>query len=293
MLSDYLKDIYGKKLHKLILSSGMTCPNRDGKCGDKGCIFCSSSGSGEFAQDAKLTIAEQIEKAKKQVPISDEYIAYFQSFTNTYASAEKIEALYTPVVLRGDIAVLSIATRPDCLSAEIIEVLQRLNKIKPVWIELGLQTIHENTAEFIRRGYTLNVYTDAVQKLRNAGITVITHLILGLPGESKEDMIKSAAYAGKMSDGIKFHSLYVSKNTDIADLYNDNKIALLSKEDYIDILCECIRVTPSTVVIHRLTGDPDKSSLVAPLWSQNKVKLLSDINNAFYDRNIVQGEKST
>lgn len=290
MLSDYLKEKYGTKLYKLTLSSGMTCPNRDGKCGTGGCIFCNESGAGEFAQSVDLSIEEQIDNAKKNAPESDKYIAYFQSFSNTYAQADKIEELYMPVVLRNDIAVLSIATRPDCLDDDIVNVLSRLNKIRPVWVELGLQTIHESTADFIRRGYKLNVYTEAVKKLNKAKIKVITHLILGLPNETKEDMVNSAAFAGRYSDGLKFHSLYVSKGTALADLYNHNKINLITKDDYIDILCDCIRVIPDNTVIHRLTGDPDKRTLVAPLWTSDKIKLLRDIHNAFYDRNIIQGE---
>lgn len=290
MLSDYLKEKYGTKLYKLTLSSGMTCPNRDGKCGTGGCIFCNESGAGEFAQSVDLSIEEQIDNAKKNAPESDKYIAYFQSFSNTYAQADKIEELYMPVVLRNDIAVLSIATRPDCLDDDIVNVLSRLNKIRPVWVELGLQTIHESTADFIRRGYKLNVYTEAVKKLNKAMIKVITHLILGLPNETKEDMVNSAAFAGRYSDGLKFHSLYVSKGTALADLYNHNKINLITKDDYIDILCDCIRVIPDNTVIHRLTGDPDKRTLVAPLWTSDKIKLLRDIHNAFYDRNIIQGE---
>lgn len=294
MLSDYLKEKYKNKLYKLILSSGFTCPNRDGTCGNRGCIFCNELGSGEFSQSSKLTIPEQIENAKNSVPSPlGKYIAYFQSFSNTYATTDKIEALYTPVVLRKDIAVLSIATRPDCLSDDIISVLSKLNKIKPIWVELGLQTMHEKTAIFIRRGYPLSIYENAVVKLKKAGITVITHLILGLPGESKEDMIESALFAAKMSDGIKYHSLYISKNTDLEELYNKGSIKLLTSDEYIDILCECIRVTPKNVIIHRLTGDPDKRTLIAPKWSADKIKLLREINNAFYDRNVIQGEKNT
>ena len=293
MLSDYLKNTFGKKIHKLVLSTGMTCPNRDGTCGDKGCIFCSDSGSGEFAQDSRLPIIEQIENAKKNVPVSDKYIAYFQNFSNTYSSAEKIEELYSPIVKRDDIAVLSIATRPDCLPDDTIEVLSRLNKIKPVWIELGLQTIHEKTAAFIRRGYPLQTYTDVVKKLKNENITIITHLILGLPDETKSDMVESARFVGKITDGIKFHSLYITEGTDLANLYKSGSIKLLTKEEYIDTLCECIRGLHKNVVIHRLTGDPDKKCLVAPMWTKDKVKLLKKISDAFYDRNIVQGESLT
>ena len=291
ILSDYLKETFGEKLYKLTLSSGMTCPNRDGTCGNKGCIFCSDKGAGEFSQSSALTITQQIENAKNITPtISGRYIAYFQSFTNTYAPIEQIKELYSPIVRREDIAILSIATRPDCLSDEIINFLSELNQIKPVWIELGLQTSNEETARFIRRGYPLDVYKQTALKLKRAGIKVITHLILGLPQETKQDMIASAKLAGEMSDGIKFHNLYVTKGTDLAALYNDGEIKLLSKEEYIDVLCECIRVIPKNIVIHRLTGDADKKDLIAPIWSADKIHLLREINNAFYDRNINQGE---
>lgn len=291
MLSDYLKKFYGEKLYKLSLSSGMTCPNRDGTCGEKGCIFCSSKGSGEFTQDSSLSTSEQIEKAKLNTPTkSGKYIAYFQSFTNTYSTPDKIKELYTPVINRDDIAILSIATRPDCLSDDIIEVLSELNKIKPIWIELGLQTTNDKTADFIRRGYPLSAYAEAVTKLRSEDIAVITHLILGLPGENKEDMLSSARFAGNMSDGIKFHMLYITEDSDLADLYKQKQIDLLSRDEYIDILCDCIRVIPKNVVIHRMTGDADKNKLLAPKWSAGKIRLLREINNALYDRDITQGE---
>lgn len=292
MLSDYLKDKFGNKLYKLILSSGYTCPNRDGKCGTCGCIFCNEKGSGEFAEDKNLSIDEQIESAKKKVPAEfNKYIAYFQSFTNTYASIDKLKLLYTPIVNREDIAILAIATRPDCLDDDVIEFLKELNKIKPVWIELGLQTSNDTTAKIIRRGYETSIYVDAVKKLREASITVITHQILGLPYETKEDMVTTSGFIGKYSDGIKFHNLYITDGTDIAELYKQGKIELLSKDEYIDILCECVRSIPKDTVIHRLTGDPDKNTLIAPLWCKDKITLLRDIKNAFYDRDVIQGEK--
>lgn len=293
MLSDYLKEQYGTKIYKLLLSGGMTCPNRDGKCGVGGCIFCSSGGSGEFSQDSRLTVDEQIEREKEKLKDksrSDKYIAYFQAFSNTYAPVEYLRELYIPIVMRDDIAVLSIATRPDCLSDEIIDLLIELNKIKPVWVELGLQTKNEKTAEFINRGYKNEVYEIAVEKLKRAKINVITHLILGLPYETKEDMIDSARYAGLHSDGIKFHLLYVVKDTILANLYEKGEFELITMDEYIDILCDCIRSIPAEVVIHRLTGDPDKSSLIAPLWSADKVKVLREIHNAIYDKNVIQGE---
>ena len=293
MLSDFLKEQYGTKLYKLLLSGGMTCPNRDGKCGFGGCIFCSSGGSGEFSQDSALSVDDQIEREKEKLKDKSKcakYIAYFQAFSNTYASVEYLQKLYTPVVMRDDIAILSIATRPDCLSDEIIDLLIELNKIKPVWVELGLQTSNENTAEFINRGYKNEVYEIAVEKLKRARINVITHLILGLPYENKEDMIASAKYAGLYSDGIKFHLLYVVKGTVVADLYEKGEFELITMDEYLDILCDCIRSIPDSVVVHRLTGDPDKTSLIAPLWSADKVKVLREIHNAMYDKNVIQGE---
>lgn len=249
-LSDYLKKIYGKKLTKLVLSGGMTCPNRDGTCGTKGCIFCSSGGSGEFAQDATLSVNDQIENAKQkltQESTDEQYIAYFQPFTNTYQSVSYLRKLYEPVVNRDDIAVLSIATRPDCLSDETVDLLAYLNKIKPVWVELGLQTIHDSTALKINRGYPLSVYIDAVSKLKAKGINVITHLILGLPGESKVQMVESARLVGGFTDGVKFHLLYVAKDTQLEDMYRRNEYTPLCRDEYIDILCDCIRVTPENV----------------------------------------------
>lgn len=293
MLSDYLKEQYGTKLHKLLLSGGMTCPNRDGTCGNGGCIFCSSGGSGEFSQNSILPVEQQIENeiAKlKGKSKTEKFIAYFQAFSNTYQSSDYLRKLYTPVVMRDDVAVLSIATRPDCLPDETIKLLSELNLVKPVWVELGLQTINPATADFIRRGYELSVYDEAVRKLKGAGIKVITHLILGLPNETKEEMIASAKYAGRCSDGIKFHMLYVLKDTVLGDLYKANEIKLLSQEEYIDILCDCIRSIPNSVVIHRLTGDAKKSALIAPAWSANKHKVLREIHNAFYDKNVTQGE---
>ncbi len=293
MLSDYLKGEFGEKYYRLSLNGGMTCPNRDGTCGTKGCLFCGEKGAGEFTPDIRLTLDEQIESAKRFVADknkTDKYIAYFQAYSNTYAPIGYLRELYYTVINREDIAVLSIATRPDCLSDEVVDLLRDLNKIKPVWVELGLQTSNEKTAKLIRRGYTNEVYLKAVEDLHQAGVKVITHIILGLPFEQKEDMINSARFAGKISDGIKFHMLYVTEDTDLAELYYLEQLRLIDREEYIDILCKCIRVIPPEVVIHRLTGDPEKSKLIAPLWTAHKKKVLKEIHNAFKDRNIVQGE---
>lgn len=293
MLSDYLKDLFGEKLYRISLDGGMTCPNRDGTCGNDGCIFCTEKGSGEFTPDKLLSLNEQIEFSKELVAHktnSDKFIAYFQAFSNTYAPIEYLRRLYFEVISRDDIAVLSIATRPDCINDDVVFLLKELVKIKPVWIELGLQTSNEKTARFIRRGYPNNCYENAVYRLKATGCNVITHIILGLPGESKKDMINTSMYVGNLSDGVKFHMLYVAKNTDLSRLYDSGGFELLSRDEYIDILCECIRVIPKTTVIHRLTGDCEKSQLIAPLWTADKKKVLREIQNAFVDRDIKQGE---
>lgn len=293
MLSDYLKLNFGEKLYRISLDGGMTCPNRDGTCGDRGCIFCSEKGSGEFTPDKYLSLSKQIEAGKALVAHktkSDKYIAYFQSFSNTYAPIEYLSNLYLEIIKREDVAALSIATRPDCINEDVIVLLEELQKIKPVWVELGLQTSNEITAKYIRRGYTNDIYEKAARELKKIGCKVITHIILGLPYETKKDMINTARYSGFFSDGVKFHMLYVSKDTDLARLYENNTFSLLSCDEYIDILCECIRVIPQSTVIHRLTGDGEKSKLIAPLWTLNKKKVLREINNAFIDRNITQGE---
>ena len=272
----------------------MTCPNRDGKLGDRGCIFCSSGGSGEFSADKRLSITEQIADAKRRIQSKTnckKFIAYFQPFTNTYADVEYLRSIFYEAVAPDEIAALSIATRPDCLGDDVLALLDELNKIKPVWVELGLQTVHKETADYIRRGYELDVYDKAVADLKNIGVYVITHIILGLPYESREMMIKSAVYAGERSDGIKLQLLHVLKGTDLLDEYNRGRFETLSLEEYADILCECIERLPKDVSIHRLTGDGDKKLLVSPLWSADKKRVLNTINKAFKERDVVQGRK--
>ena len=293
-LNEYLLKTFGEKVYKISLNGGMTCPNRDGKLGDRGCIFCSSGGSGEFSADKRLSITEQIEDAKRRIQSKTnckKFIAYFQPFTNTYADVEYLRRIFHEAVAPDEIAALSIATRPDCLGDDVLALLDELNKIKPVWVELGLQTVHKATADYIRRGYELDVYDKAVADLKNIGVYVITHIILGLPYESREMMIKSAVYAGERSDGIKLQLLHVLKGTDLLDEYNRGRFETLSLEDYSDILCECIERLPSGVSIHRLTGDGDKKLLVSPLWSADKKRVLNTINKAFKERDVVQGSK--
>lgn len=322
-LNDYLKTEYGRKLYKLSLSSGCSCPNRDGKCGIGGCIFCSEGGSGDFASLALTPVSQQIEEAKARVagkfkPHKNtsaaeteslpSYIAYFQSFTNTYGDPEKLRSIFMEAISHPDIAILSVGTRPDCLQAEILELLAELNQIKPVWVELGLQTMHEKTASFINRCYPLSVYEEAVKNLNALGIKVVTHLILGLPTgevkaipaneigddasgenriqesgliESQEEILESLRYVIKTGSwGIKLQLLHVLKNTRLADYYSQTHFHTYSLEEYCDLLLKCLAEIPKDMVVHRITGDGPKKLLIAPLWSGDKKRVLNTINAA-------------
>ncbi|MCR4777969.1 MAG: TIGR01212 family radical SAM protein [Lachnospiraceae bacterium] len=287
LLNTYLKETFGCKVYKIALNGGFTCPNRDGKIDSRGCIFCSAGGSGDFAESSELSVTEQIEAGKKRLQgkIKDgKYIAYFQAFTNTYGPADKLQRLFTEAINHPDVASLSIATRPDCLPLEVLALLSELNKIKPVWVELGLQTINEESAKYIRRGYPLSVYDKAVKDLKDIGINVITHVILGLPGESKEDMLDTVRYVCKSgTDGIKLQLLHVLKGTDLEKDYLAGKFAVLSEDEYVDIIEKCLKIIPPDVVIHRLTGDGDKKILVAPLWSGDKKHVINRINAIIKD----------
>ncbi|WP_308618014.1 TIGR01212 family radical SAM protein [uncultured Eubacterium sp.] len=285
-LNNYLKERFGEKVYKIALNGGFTCPNRDGKIGTRGCIFCSKGGSGDFAESPDLTITEQIDNGKKRLEKkikNGKYIAYFQAFTNTYAPVEKLRAIYTEAIIHPDIVALSIGTRPDCLGDDVLALLDELNKIKPIFVELGLQTINENTARYIRRGYTLEVYDKAVADLHKIGINVVTHIILGLPGESKNDMLKSVEYACKVTDGIKLQLLHILKGTDLAKDYEQGKFEVLTLEQYTEIIKECVQIIPENVVVHRLTGDGAKKDLIAPLWSADKKTVLNTISRALKD----------
>lgn len=280
-LNQYLKNRFGTKVYKIALDGGFTCPNRDGTLGTRGCIFCSKGGSGDFAESRELSIYDQIEQGKRKVAskIKDgKYIAYFQAFTNTYASVDRLESLYMQAIEHEDIVALSIGTRPDCLGEDVIELLERLNKIKPIFVELGLQTIHENTAKYIRRGYELSVYDDAVRRLHKAGLNVVTHLIIGLPNETKNDILKSVEYVCRVTDGIKLQLLHILKGTDLEAQYNAGKIKTLTLDEYCDIICDCIKIIPKNVVVHRLTGDGAKKDLIAPSWSADKKNVLNTLN---------------
>ena len=293
-LNRYLRETFGEKVYKLALDGGMTCPNRDGTLGTGGCIFCSAGGSGDFAEGRCASVAEQIEKARARVRKKTDaakFIAYFQSYTNTYAPVEYLEALFSEAMAQECVVALSIGTRPDCLPDEVIALLSRLNRIKPVWVELGLQTIHEETARYIRRGYPLSVYEDALVRLKAAGITVITHVILGLPGESREMMLRTIDYLGgeHRPDGVKLQLLHVLEGTDLATDWRAGKFACMEMEEYFDLLCECLERLPADMVIHRLTGDGPKRSLLAPLWTADKKRVLNELNRTLENRKISQG----
>ncbi|MBQ9460857.1 MAG: TIGR01212 family radical SAM protein [Clostridia bacterium] len=288
-----LKKTFGRKLYKLSLNGGMTCPNRDGTVSTGGCIFCSEGGSGEFAQSCLESTDIQIEKAKALVKNKSDgsgYIAYFQAFTNTYAPVNRLRELFMPVIERDDIDVLSIATRPDCLEDDKLKLLEELVRIKPVWVELGLQTIHEESARFINRGYELPCFDRAVRELKSIGVNVIVHTIIGLPGENAGDMISSAKYVSDIgADGIKLQLLHILRGTRLAELYEAGKVTVLSEDEYTDIIARIIGSIRPDIVIHRLTGDGDKRLLIAPLWSGNKLHVLNSINHRLKEKNIIQG----
>lgn len=289
-LNDRLREQYGTKVYKLALSSGCSCPNRDGTLGERGCIFCDGAGAFAASGDITLQIAEAKTRVAAKAGSEAKYIAYFQSFTNTYGSVERLRELYFAAIEPDEIVALSIATRPDCLSFEILNLLEELNQKKPVWVELGLQTIHEKTAQYIRRGYELPVYEDAVRLLRERGITVVTHQILGLPGETVDMMLQTAEYIGQSgANGVKFHLLHVLRETDLATDWEVGLFQTMSLETYIEVLEECVRRVPREMVIHRLTGDGAKKDLLAPLWSGDKKRVLNAIHKAFLRDDVEQG----
>ena len=281
-LNEYLKKEFGTKVYKLALSAATTCPNRDGTVGKGGCIFCGADGSGSLAAPVTMSVTEQIEIAKARIKTkihAEKFIAYFQSFTNTYAPIDYLERVFFEANSHPQVVVLSIATRPDCLPIEVLELLNRLNRIKPVWVELGLQTIHVETAKYIRRGYPLSCYASAVENLNKIGVKVITHMIIGLPFETEEMMVKTAEYIGKSgAQGIKFQLLHVLQGTDLEKDYLAGKFRCLTLEEYTNILIKCLKVLPDGMVVHRITGDGDKKKLTAPLWSGGIKKVLHYIN---------------
>ena len=288
-LSDYYRRRFGCKVYKLAIDGGFTCPNRDGTVGFGGCTFCAGDGSGTFAEGQCATVAEQLEQAKLRVRNkvrNGKYIAYFQSFTNTYAPVEQLEALFCEAIEPEDIVGLSIGTRPDCLPRETVELLARIHKIKPVWVELGLQTIHNETAKAFNRGYETAVYYDAVQRLKAAGVEVVTHIILGLPGETREMMLqttRAAVDAG--TDGVKFHLLHVLKGTVLEKDYHNGMFDCLTLAEYAEILKDCLSILPANTVVHRITGDGAKKDLIAPLWSADKKRVLNYLRQYLNNEN--------
>ena len=291
MLSDHYRETFGCKVYKLSLNGGFSCPNRDGTLGTGGCIFC--TGSGEFAEGGPEPIALQLERAKQRVSAKNKngkYIAYFQAFTNTYAPVERLRQLYYQAIAPEDIVGLVIGTRPDCLGSEVVGLLAEVNRKKPVSVELGLQTIHEETARYLRRGYEAGVYFDAVWRLKAAGIEVVTHIILGLPGETPEMMVettRAAVQAG--TDGVKFHLLHVLRGTDLEKEYSSGKVRCLTMEEYGGILKQCIAVLPEETVVHRITGDGAKKDLIAPLWSADKKRVLNYLHQVLEERPTTVG----
>ncbi len=278
-LSQHYREKFGCKIYKLAIDAGFSCPNRDGTLGYGGCTFCSAAGGGDFAEQAAPSIREQLEKAKRRVAFKNKngkYIAYFQSFTNTYAPTEKLEQLYLQAMEPEDIVGIAIGTRPDCLCDETVALLKSLNRIKPVSVELGLQTVHDKTANAFNRGYRTAVYFDAVHRLKEAGIEVVTHIILGLPGETVDMMVqttKEVIAAG--CDGVKFHLLHILKGTQMEKDYLAGQIRCMTKEEYAAALKACLAQLPPSVTVHRITGDGAKKDLLAPLWSADKKEVLT------------------
>lgn len=292
---DYeLKKYFGEKAIKLSINGGFTCPNRDGTLSKKGCIFCSQKGSGDFAGDVDSSVNKQINDQIRLLSKkwkSSTYIAYFQSYTNTYDTVENLQKKYLDSLSVENVKGIAIATRPDCINEDIVKLLSQINEKTYLWVELGLQTIHEETAKFIRRGYELDVFEKALKLLNKYNIKVVVHLILGLPGESKDDIIESAKYIGtKDIWGVKLHLLHVLKNTDLEKVYRQTNFKLLSQEEYVSLVCDCLEYLPKEIVIHRVTGDGKRSELIAPLWSLNKLKVLNDIDYEFLRRNSYQSK---
>ena len=289
-LGSHLKAVYGTKVYKLSLSSGCTCPNRDGTLGSRGCIFCDGAGAFAAAGDIRQQLAAAKGRVAAKAGANARYIAYFQSFTNTYGPVDRLRQLYRAALEPEEVVALSIATRPDCLGPQVLELLTELRAIKPVWVELGLQTIHPASAAYIRRGYELPVFDRAVADLRALGATVVVHQILGLPGEDREMMLETARYIGHSgAEGIKFHLLHVLRGTDLAAEWQAGRVELPELEEYIDLLEDCVRSIPREMVIHRLTGDGAKRELLAPLWSGDKKRVLNAIHAAFLRDDVEQG----
>ena len=293
--NSYMRERFGEKVMKLSLDGGFTCPNRDGSLGRSGCIFCSDQGSGEFSADRRLPIREQLDQQIEL--LSDKwktgsYIAYFQNFTNTYGSPDYLRAIYEEALAYPGVVGLAIATRPDCLDREVLDLLEELNSKTFLWIELGLQTVNPKVGKFIRRGYNLDVYDQAVDNLKKRNIRVVSHVIFGLPHESPEDMLKTIDYVGQKGTwGIKIHSLYLQEATDLYDYYRQEGFYIMTREEYVGLVADAIEILPKSMVIHRLTGDAKKDVLVEPLWSADKLKVLTSIDRELKLRDSLQGKR--
>ncbi|MBR4114193.1 MAG: TIGR01212 family radical SAM protein [Anaerotignum sp.] len=292
-LNAYYREIFGRKTAKISLDGGFTCPNRDGTCGTRGCIFCSAGGSGDFAENAALSITEQIENGKKQTADKwkdPAYIAYFQAFTNTYAPVEDLRRKYEEALACEGVEGISIATRADCLPDDVLDLLSELNQKTKLWVELGLQTADEESAKLIRRGYPLSIFEKAVHDLAERNIPVIVHVILGLPGENRETILKTIDCINHLPvQGIKLQLLHVLSDSDLADIYEAGNYTPLTKEEYISLAGDCIAHLREDIVIHRLTGDGDKNTLLAPLWSLRKRDVLNSLHKYLKENNIRQG----
>ena len=292
-LDEYNREVFGKKLYKLTIPGGYTCPNSDGTIGMGGCIFCSAGGSGEFAPDDALSVPEQLELAKERIrnkftasETGEDYIVYFQSFTATYGDIDRMRRRFHAAADWPQTAVVDVATRPDCLSEEVLSLLSEIRRKKPVWVELGLQTASEETARFIRRGYTNDVYIQAVRQLHDLNIPVIAHVILGLPGERKGDVIRTIRFLNETkTDGVKLQLLHVLRGAALADM----EYTPLTMDAYIDLVLDCLLHLNNEIVVHRLTGDGDKKLLLSPVWSADKKRVLNALHRAMREREIIQG----
>ena len=293
-LNYFLRDRFKEKVFKISLDGGFSCPNRDGTISKGGCLFCSESGSGDYAGDRELSITKQFCDIKEMMNKKwkeGKYIAYFQAFTNTYAPVEELKRKYNEALKQEGVVAIAIATRPDCLQDEVLELLEEINKKFYVWVELGLQTVSDETARKINRGYKLEVYEDAIRRLKERNIDFVTHCIFGLPGETKEDMLRSVDYiAHSGSKGIKFHLLHLMKHTPMVKLYERGDLEFLSQDDYIDLICKSIAMLPEDMVVHRLTGDAPRDLLIGPMWSLKKWEVLNAIDKALVDNEIYQGK---
>ena len=293
-LNYFLRNKFGEKIYKISLDGGFTCPNRDGKVAKGGCTFCSARGSGDFAGSRILSITEQFEDRKEMMEKKwkdGKYIAYFQAYTNTYAPVEELRRKYEEALAQKNVIALSIGTRPDCLDDDVLDYLEEVNKKTYLWVELGLQTINDKTAHNFNRGYDFETFYSSLKKLQERGIEVVVHTIFGLPGETKDDMLKTVDYvAHSGAQGVKFHLLHLMKGTKMVEQYESGELQLLSREDYIDLICKSVAMIPEDMVVHRLTGDAPRQSLIGPMWSLKKWEVLNDIDKALVDNNIWQGK---